>query len=232
MSQEKFRQLQHDLGVKFQDLNLLTNAFIHRSYLNEDPTLNLPSNERLEFLGDACLELAISEYLFKTYPLRSEGDLTSYRSAVVNTLSLAETASKLNLGEYLLMSKGEEASGGRSSIHLLANTFEALLGTIYLEAGYEKTKEVVYKLLVPKIEPMIKNQTYKDAKSKLQEVAQDTVNITPHYEVLEDWGPDHDKIFKVGVFVGKKMIGVGEGTSKQRAEINAAEDALENWRYK
>lgn len=229
---EKFNPLQQQINIKFKDLRLLQNAFIHRSYLNEDPSLGLSSNERLEFLGDACLELIISEYLFKAYPDRGEGALTSYRSAVVNTASLAETARRLKLGDYLLMSKGEEASGGRESEHLSANTFEALLGAIYLEHGYEAAKKFVNNYIIPKIEPIVKNQSYRDSKSYFQELAQETVNITPHYDVLEESGPDHDKLFKVGALVGKKLVGVGKGSSKQRAELAAAEDALEKWRFR
>lgn len=221
--------LEEKLGINFQNKDLLLNAFIHRSYLNENPRFHLQSNERLEFLGDACLELAVSEHLFRTYPENPEGDLTNYRSAIVNTQSLADCARQLDLGAYLLLSRGEAASNGRNSQYLLANTFEALLGAIYLEFGYQKVTEVVHNYVTIKLEHIIQNKLYKDAKSKLQELSQEVLNVTPHYEVLEEWGPDHQKTFKVGVFLGKKQVGAGEGSSKQKAEIEAAQTALEDW---
>jgi len=226
-----FNELEELLGLHFRDKDLLTNAFIHRSYPNEHAECPFDSNERLEFLGDAVLELSVSEYLYHTYPNHPEGDLTNYRSAIVNTASLAETAKKLKLGDYLLMSKGEEESGGRESEYLLANALEALLGAIYLDKGYEAAKNTVAKFLLPKLPAIVKSEAYKDAKSKLQEIAQEQMAITPHYQVLSEWGPDHDKHFLIGVFVGKKKLGEGKGSSKQRAELDAAEKALEDWRY-
>lgn len=223
----ELKNLEEKIGIEFKDQSLLLNAFVHRSYLNEHPNFHLSSNERLEFLGDACLELIVSEYLYQNYPKRPEGDLTNFRSALVNTKSLAQTAQKLNLGEYLLLSKGEEESGGRTSEYLLANTFEALLGAIYLEKGFEKAAMVVEKFLIVKLSEIVANEAYKDAKSKLQEIAQEKFLITPHYEVLKEWGPDHDKHFRVGAFVGKKRLAVGEGASKQKAELDAAQKALE-----
>lgn len=228
---QNLSELEKKLDINFTDRDLLLNAFVHRSYLNEHPNFDLSSNERLEFLGDACLELAFSEYLFLTYPDRPEGDLTSFRSAIVNTVSLAETARALNLGEYLLLSKGEEESDGRNSEYLLANAFEALLGAAYLEKGFDAVKKIVDNFLAPKLEEIVKNELYKDAKSKFQELAQETKGITPHYLVLEEWGPDHDKNFKVAVFVGKSKHGEGEGQSKQKAELAAASDALAQWEY-
>lgn len=221
--------LEKKLDLKFKNSELLLNAFIHRSYLNEDGGPDLPSNERLEFLGDACLELVISEHLYQTYPQEPEGVLTNYRSALVNTTSLAETAKKLNLGDYLLMSKGEEAGGGRESEHLLANTFEAVTGAIYLDQGYRATCKFVREYLLPKLPNIIKTGAHRDAKSSFQEIAQQRVSITPHYQVLGQWGPDHDKNFKVGAFLGKEKVGEGVGNSKQKAETAAAEDALEKW---
>lgn len=225
----QFNQLEKQLGIQFKDKQILTQAFIHRSYLNENLVVNRTSNERLEYLGDACLELAVSEYLYHTYPQEDEGTLTSYRSALVNTTSLAETAREINLGKYLLLSKGEEESGGRDSDYLLANTFEALLGAIYLTHGFKVVQDVLKKHLIPKITRIVATQSYKDAKSKLQELAQETMMVTPTYKVLDERGPDHDKNFEVGVFVGKKKIGAGQGSSKQKAEIVAAQNALENW---
>lgn len=231
MISNRLKRLEQTIGINLTNRELFLNAFVHRSYLNEHPNFHLSSNERLEFLGDACLELIVSEYLYQNYPHRPEGDLTNFRSALVNTNSLAQTATSLHLGEYLLLSKGEEESGGRTSEYLLANTFEALLGAIYLEKGFEKARMVVENFLIVKLPEIVANEAYKDAKSKLQEIVQEKLLITPHYEVLEEWGPDHDKHFRVGVLVGKKRLAVGEGASKQKAEINAAENALENWRY-
>lgn len=224
-----FSKLEKQLNIKFSDKDLLQNAFVHRSYLNEHPDFHLPSNERLEFLGDACLELIVSDYLYDQYPEESEGVLTNFRSALVNTESLAETARKLKLGSYLLLSKGEEDGGGRDSDHLLANTFEALLGACYLEHGYPYVKNLVEKHLLFKLPDIIAAQAFKDPKSKFQELTQEVLKLTPQYRVLKDWGPDHSKCFQVAVYVGSKMWGVGEGNSKQQAELEAAQDALCEW---
>lgn len=224
-----FTQLQEILNLQFKDKQLLLNAFVHRSYLNEHKDFDLASNERLEYLGDACLELVVSEYLYQSYPQESEGVLTNFRSALVNTNSLAETAQTLKLGDLLLLSKGEEESGGRTSDNLLANTFEALLGACYLEAGIEICREIVLNLLLPKLKGIVDNELYRDAKSLLQELAQESVSITPQYKILAQWGPDHNKLFRAGSFIDKEMIGVGEGSSKQKAELAAAQDALAKW---
>ncbi len=212
---KEFEKLEEQLGLHFQNEDLLTNAFVHRSYPNEHSECVFQSNERLEFLGDAALEIVVSEYLYHAYPGHAEGDLTNYRSAIVNTASLAETAKKLNLGEFLLLAKGEEDNGGRESEYLLANTFEALLGAIYLDKGYEAVKSVVKKVLLPKLPEIVKNESYKDAKSKLQEITQEVMSITPHYQVLSEKGPDHDKQFLVGVFAGKKKLGRRGGERNQ-----------------
>lgn len=230
MDNKELKKLQEQLGIKFDDEILLLNAFVHRSYLNENSGFNLPSNERLEFLGDACLELIISECLYQKYPNEPEGILTNYRSALVNTRSLAESADRLNLGKYLLLSRGEEQGGGRQSEYLLANTFEALLGAIYLDQGYEKTAQIVQKYVFEKIEDIIAQETHKDPKSKLQELTQAELSLTPEYIILSEWGPDHDKTFRVAVKIREKTIGIGTGHSKQRAELQAAETALENWK--
>ncbi|MBU1110672.1 ribonuclease III [Patescibacteria group bacterium] len=222
-----FTNLEKKINLEFKNTELLLHAFVHRSYLNEHRNFKLDSNERLEFLGDACLELVVSDYLYKKYPGEDEGILTNYRSALVNTASLGETARELGLGEYLLLSRGEEDGGGRDSEHLLANTFEAMLGACYLEAGLEASQRVVEKLLLPKLEHIIEKKLYHDAKSHLQELTQELVSITPIYKILSEWGPDHSKEFKAGVYLENKLIGEGEGNSKQRAEIDAAENALE-----
>lgn len=229
MNPNRLDKLQQKLNLRFTNKALLMNAFVHRSYLNEIKRKDLSSNERLEFLGDACLELIVSEHLYQNYPQEPEGVLTNYRAALVNTSSLAETARQLDLGRYLLLSKGEEEGGGRESEHLLANTFEALIGALYLDQGYRTTQEFVKKHLLPKLPEIIRTGAYRDAKSVFQEIAQEKTSITPHYQVLEEWGPDHDKNFRVGVFLGRKKIAEGTGSSKQKAEISAAENALKKW---
>lgn len=222
-----YKEIEDRLSLKFKNRELLKNAFIHRSYLNEGNGWKLGSNERLEFLGDACLELCVSEFLYHKYPKEPEGVLTNYRSALVNTGSLAETAKNLNLGNYLLLSKGEEDSGGRESQYLLANCFEALLGAIYLEHGFAKVYEFLRKILFPKIHHIIENRLYQDPKSYLQEIVQEKMLVTPHYKILKEEGPDHNKIFTVAVMAGKRGLGQGSGASKQKAETEAAKDALE-----
>jgi len=212
------------LGVDFQNEELLDKALTHRSYLNESDALE--SNERMEFLGDAVLELVVSEYLFIKYPAEPEGILTNYRSALVKTESLAETARKLDLGSKLKMSKGEEQNGGRENTSLLANTFEAVIGAIYLDGGYDASKKFIEKFILKELSRIIENQLYRDAKSLFQEKAQEKAGITPTYEVIKEWGPDHARNFQVGVFLEKEMVGVGDGPSKQEAQQVAASDAL------
>lgn len=227
------KELEAKLGFHFKNQQLLKNAFIHRSYLNEENGWKLGSNERLEFLGDACLELSVSEYLYQKYPKEPEGVLTNYRSALVNATSLAQTAKELTLGQFLLLSKGEEDSGGRTSEYLLANCFEALLGAIYLEHGFVKVQEFLAKYLLPKLTLIVERELYKDAKSSLQEIIQEKLEVTPHYQILNEEGPDHSKNFTVVVLAGKRKLAEGEGPSKQKAETQAAKNALaslpKNW---
>jgi ribonuclease-3 len=213
---------------EFKDKKLLERAFIHRSYLNENPDWKLGSNERLEFLGDAVLEFITSEHLYKTYDEEPEGRLTAYRSSLVKTETLAELAKELDFGRRLKMSKGEDESGGRESEYLLADTFEAFIGALYLDQGIPVCRQFLEETLFPKIEGIIESRAYKDYKSLLQEIAQEKVNFTPIYKVLDEQGPDHQKIFKVGVIIRGRQEGVGEGSSKQRAEVEAARSALEN----
>jgi ribonuclease III len=222
-----FEDLEKKLDLKFKDRELLETAFVHRSYLNEKPSFHLPSNERLEFLGDAVLQLAVSEYLFKKFPTEPEGNLTNYRASIVNAKTLSQVSGDLGLGQYLLLSKGEEVSGGRSRPYLLANTFEALLGVIYLDLGLGAAQEFVRKYLLPRLLDIIEQELYKDYKSKLQEIAQEKLSVTPSYRVIKESGPDHAKQFTVGVFLGDKESGRGEGNSKQIAEQSAAKEALE-----
>lgn len=222
-----FEVLEETLKLKISDKDLYTTAFTHRSYLNEHPEYNNPSNERLEFLGDAVLQLLSSEFLFNKYPDAPEGNLTNYRAAIVCTASLAEEAKRLNYGDHLLLSVGEEATGGRDREYILANTFEAVLGAIYLEQGIQKCREFVDNELMYKVDDIVKSKTYKDSKSKFQELAQEKMGLTPSYKVLDSWGLDHEKTFKIGVYVGDEEMGIGEGSSKQRAEQNAANKALD-----
>lgn len=223
-------ELEDRLGVHFTNLDYLRTALVHRSYLNENPGFALPSNERMEFLGDAVLELIVSEHLYHTYPESPEGELTNFRSSLVNTVSLAEVSATLQAGEYLYLSRGEEGSGGRQNQYILANTFEALLGAIYLDKGFVEASTFVHRHLMGKLPEIIERQLYKDAKSSLQELSQEEIAITPVYKVLSEEGPDHSKTFTVGVYAGSKHLSSGSGKSKQQAEQQAASNALANWK--
>lgn len=220
-----YKKLEKKIGFKFKDQELLGNAFIHRSYLNEHKEIKKDSNERLEFLGDAVLELVVTEYLYKTYP-NPEGELTNWRSALVKGETLSKISRELELGEYLFLSRGEEYSGGRDKDYLLANTFEALVGVIYLEMGYSASQEFISRFLLIHLEPILMKGSHIDAKSKFQELAQEKAGITPEYQLLHDEGPDHDKIFTMGAYLAERIVGKGSGCSKQAAEQKAAEDAL------
>lgn len=224
---ETFKNLEEKLTIQFNDKNILCQAFTHRSYLNENPTYTLGHNERLEFLGDAVLELTVSRYLYDNYPDDPEGYLTSYRSAVVRTEMLACKAKELNLGSYLLLSKGEKNSGGDQSAYILANTFEALVGAIYLDQGLEKVTSFLSEFLFTEIHEIIEAGKYKDSKSTLQEVAQKKMRATPTYKVVQSTGPDHDKTFVVRVSINGKPYGIGKGKSKQEAQQDAATKGIE-----
>ncbi len=221
------KKLSKVLKTKIKDKELYITALTHRSYLNEHPDYPYPSNERLEFLGDAVLQLVSSEYLFDKYPNSPEGELTNYRAAIVRTVSLAKEAKRLEFGEFLLLSNGEESTGGRDREYILANTFESVLGTIYLENGLDHCREFVERELLYKIEDIVNNESYKDAKSNFQELAQEKLGVTPNYEVVDSWGQDHEKTFKVAVLLDKKEYGAGEGKSKQKAEQKAAKAAID-----
>lgn len=220
---KSFDQLEKSLGLSFQDKSSLIQAFIHRSFLNEHPDSPLENNERLEFLGDAVLELLVTEYLFHHYQ-NSEGELTRWRAALVNTKTLSAVAEQFNLSRYLFLSRGE--GSGPISRSLLADTLEALIGAIYLDQGMSATKELIEKHILVLLPGIIESVTYLDAKSELQELVQAQGQTAPAYRVLETQGPDHDKHFKVGVFLGQRMIGSGSGQSKQTAEQVAAGEAL------
>jgi ribonuclease-3 len=200
-------------------------AFTHRSFLNESSETK-ESNERLEFLGDVVLSFIVSSFLYKERPTDTEGDLTNLRSYIVKTDSLAKASQKLDLGRFLRLSRGEEQSGGRENTQLLANVFESFLGAIYLDQGIEPARDFILENLLPLFEEQITNGPPKDSKSSLQEVAQTETKQSPKYKILDTWGPDHAKEFKVGVFLQGKQIGEGQGTSKQEAEEHAAAQAL------
>lgn len=217
------------IRVKIKNKDLLKEALTHRSYVNENKGLKIKHNERLEFLGDAVLELISTEFLFHKYPDRPEGDLTSFRAALVRTESLAEVATHLHYGDYLYMSKGEEATGGRGRQYILANAFEAVIGAIYLDQGMQACQEFLNQFLLPKIDQIVENRLDVDAKSKLQEIAQERLKFTPIYELLGEEGPDHDKTFEMEVLLNGVGFGKGKGKSKQEAEQNAAKFALKNW---
>lgn len=227
MSNHDFTELLNLLNLKFKNPKLLEQAFLHRSYLNE-VKVNLQSNERLEFLGDSILSLIISYHLYNLRAMDTEGDLTNLRAHIVKTNSLAKAAKRLNLGKYLSLSKGEELSGGRNNPQLLANTYEALIGSLYLDQGLEVAKEIIDKTLLPFFEKELKLGPPKDSKSSLQEIVQQKFKESPHYKILETRGPDHAKSFTVAVYVKGKEEGRGSGHSKQVAEEQAAKEALDH----
>ncbi len=215
------------LGIKIQNLDLYISACTHRSYLNEHRSFPLPHNERLEFLGDAVLELAATEHLYRTYPY-SEGELTNFRSALVNYKMLSEIADRLGLEEFLLMSRGEAKDTGRARQVILANAFEAVVGAIYLDVGFEPAADFINREVLRELPGIIATGQYVDPKSKLQEIVQERKGVTPTYGVVSETGPDHNKEFVVAVYVQQAEVGRGIGPSKQEAEISAAENALKN----
>jgi ribonuclease-3 len=223
------KKLEQCFGFKINKLELFQKALTHRSYLNEHKNLK-EHNERLEFLGDAVLELIVTEYLFEKYPQKKEGVLTSLRSSLVKGETLAQIAKDLPFSDLLLLSKGEEQLGGRKKTSLLANTVEAVIGAIYLDQGIEKARDFVYQNLIPQLKDIIKNGDFIDAKSLFQQYAQSKYKITPHYLELKSYGPDHSKKFLIGVFIKKEQLGQGVGSSKQNAEQEAAKDALKKER--
>lgn len=214
------------LDVKFKKKALLETALTHRSFLNENRKIQ-QHNERLEYLGDAVLEFLISKFLFEHYPDKPEGELTSYRSATVKTETLAQAAIELDLGPNILMSKGEERTGGREKEYILANTFEAIVGAMYLDRGIKKCDEFLHRVLFHKVDLIVKNRLDIDPKTRFQELAQEIHKETPIYKLISEVGPDHSKTFKMSVMVGEKSFGEGEGPSKQKAEEAAARKALE-----
>ena len=224
-------KLQKILRVDFTDTTVLLSAITHRSYLNEHREATWDHNERLEFLGDAVLELVVTDFLFAKYPEKPEGELTAVRAALVNTVSLSAASEQLGVNDYLLMSKGEAKDVGRARQYILANAFEACIGAIYIDQGYDAAKGFIAERLFPKTEEIVRKRLWQDAKSRFQELSQEHASVTPTYETVGQSGPDHDRVFTVGVFLRREKIAEGIGRSKQEAEQQAAERAIEakNW---
>jgi ribonuclease III len=226
MKKNDYSPLEKTTKIKFKDENLINRAFTHKSFINEYKGDDLKDNERLEFLGDAVLELATTIHLFDKYPEKDEGRMTAFRSALVKGKHLAEVGKNLDLGSYLYLSNGEERSGGREKNYILANVVEAFIGAIYVEHGFDIAEKFISEFILNNLENIIKDGLHLDAKSKFQEIAQEKEGVTPNYELISDEGPDHDKTFIMGVFINEEKIAEGTGSSKQKAEENAAENAL------
>ncbi|MBU1136778.1 ribonuclease III [Patescibacteria group bacterium] len=222
---DKFSELEEKINFKFKNKDHLLMALTHRSYLNENPDWRLEHNERLEFLGDAVLELVVTEYLYSKYP-DPEGVMTNWRAALVNAVTLSKISNEFDLNKFVLLSRGEAKDTGRARQYILANAMESLIGAIYLDQGYDAAKKFISKFILKELPGIIENQSYRDAKSLFQEKAQDKVGITPSYEVLKEWGPDHARQFRIGVYLEKELVAEGEGPSKQEAQQKAAEEAL------
>lgn len=214
------------LGVKFKNIDFLTTAVAHRSYLNEHPKFRLGHNERLEFLGDAVIELVVTEYLFENYP-NPEGDLTNWRASLVNANTLGDLCRDLGVEDYMLLSRGEmKDKDSKARLYILANAFESVVGAIYLDGGYKAADIFLKKYLLVKLSEILEKKLYLDPKSRFQEVAQEKFGITPNYKVLKEVGPDHAKKFTIGVYIGDEKIAEGKGTSKHEAQVDAARVGL------
>lgn len=225
MHEDKIAELEKIIGIEFKTKDLLLQALTHRSYLNENSKWPLDHNERLEFLGDAVLELVVTEHLYRNYP-NPEGEMTNWRAALVNANMLSEISGKFNLNDFVLLSRGEAKDVGRARQYILANAVESLIGAIYLDQGYEAAKKFIDRFVLVEFERIIFQKLYRDPKSLFQEKSQEKVGITPTYNVLEEWGPDHARQFRIGVFLEKEKVAEGEGPSKQEAQQKAAEEAL------
>ena len=224
-------KLEKKLNVRFNKTDLLRQALVHKSYINENPHFELDHNERLEFLGDAVLELAVTEYIFKHYPRTPEGEMTNWRASLVNASMLTAVAAEFDLYDYLYLSKGEKKDQNiKARQYILANAFEALIGSLYLDQGMDTARDFIEKNIIVKLPHILKNQLYVDAKTNFQELAQEKEGITPTYNVIREEGPDHAKEFTIGVYVNNLLYGKGLGKSKQEAETKAAKAALEKWK--
>ncbi len=226
-----FEDFEKKTKIVFKDKDLLKQAFIHRSYINENASSPISHNERLEFLGDAVIELIVTDFLYKKYPTYTEGELTAIRSALVNAIIISEVASEIGMNEFLLLSKGESKDTGKARQYILANTYEAYVGAVYLDQGYDVAEKFITKTLLHKTDEIVSKKLWRDAKSLVQEKAQEFVSVTPSYKVTHESGLDHDKHFTVGIFFGSNLIAEGKGKSKQEAEQSAAMAALKakNW---
>lgn len=226
MEKNKFAVLEETLSFSFQNKDLLLQALTHRSYLNENPSSRVGHNERLEFLGDAVLELVVTEDLYAKFPDKPEGDLTSFRAALVNAKMLSDVAVAIQINDSLLLSRGEAKDIGRARQYILANAFEALVGAMYLDQGYEPVRDFITRVVLSRMPEVLDKKLYKDPKSLFQEEAQERVGVTPTYEVRREWGPDHDRHFVIGVFLKDELVAEGEGPSKQIAQEEAARAGL------
>ena len=233
-----YSKLEKTIGVKFKNKGLLREALTHRSYINERASPSdrqagqkLKHNERLEFLGDAVLELIVTGYLYNKYPVKAEGELTNFRAALVKAPTLSEIAGELNLNDYMLLSKGEAKDIGKARQFILADALEALIGAVYLDQGYEVTRSFIEKNVIAPRVKTVANLGSRDPKSLFQEKAQEKEGVTPVYKILSEWGPDHDKHFVTGVYLGDKLIAQGEGMSKQEAHQQAAEAGLKKKKW-
>jgi ribonuclease III len=226
MKKNDYSKLEKVTGIKFNDQQLIDRAFTHKSFINENKDEELTDNERLEFLGDAVLELAATVHLFEKYPEKDEGRMTAFRSALVKGKHLAKVATNLELGQYLYLSNGEERSGGREKSYILANVVEAVIGAVYLEHGFKVAEKFIASFILNSLDQIIEEGLHLDAKSKFQEIAQEKTGSTPNYDLIAEEGPDHDKTFTMGVFITNEKVAEGTGSSKQKAEENAAENAL------
>ena len=226
MADKNFRDLEKIIGVTFTDKSLLKQAMVHRSYLNENPSFELDHNERLEFLGDAVLELVVTEHLYKNYD-NPEGEMTNWRASLVNSKMLGAVASDLDFDQFLYLSRGEaKDGGGKARQYIPANSVESVIGAIYLDKDYNTIKEFIEKNILARLPDILKEKSYIDPKTQFQEAAQEQVGITPSYKVLDEQGPDHSKQFRVGIYLEEECVAEGEGTSKQEAQVAAAENAL------
>ena len=223
-----FSKFEETAGVEFKNKALLKQAFIHRSYINENRASGLEHNERLEFMGDAVLELVITDFLYKKFKEMDEGQLTSLRSALVNADTCSSVAQKLGANDFLLLSRGESKDVGRARQYILANTLEAIIGAIYMDQGFDEAQKFIFAHVTTLTDEIVNNKAWIDAKSLFQEKAQENLGTTPSYKTVRETGPDHDKEFLVGVYVGNEKLGEGEGKSKQDAEQEAARNALKN----
>lgn len=221
------------MGYRFSNQELLRQALTHRSYLNEHPEVALGHNERLEFLGDAVLEIIVTEHLFNTFPEQPEGELTDWRASLVNAKMLASIAQGLEVEENLYLSRGEEKdANSKARQYILANAMEAIIGAMYLDGGIEATKTFVHAFVISHLDNILENHLYLDPKSRFQEKAQEATGITPHYRVISESGPDHEKIFEVGLYLEEELVAVGNGSSKQEAQVAAAAQGLANKGWK